>query len=390
MLTSETRDSVIIGLYDAVLDPSQTLSAIERLNSWLDCDGIHIIGWSRQRQGFTVNLASQQLAHTTTGYPNHYRQFAPRWVQASRLNVGQFLSCHDACDDRLVDRNGFFQDLFIPGGNHYTMAGVIFRDDDEEIVIAIYHVLSRDKFDADKRRAFTQLAPYLNSWLRQLRHTDTLRCAVRAGETGLEGMEQGVVLLDAERRILYQNKLAARFFPSHPGREYGQQVLVETRQIDDAIRRVQQQRQPENLQTTLRQHPQLTCIINILPVAQTGYSHSELPPGASHAAGLTTQAGSRYSQGLNRLPRGDVILLLRSKHRQTAASAATLTELFDLTGTECRLARALAQGASAESYAQAYGLSINTVRTQIRALLAKTGEDNLQGLQRLLALLPGF
>ena len=64
--------------------------------------------------------------------------------------------------------------------------------------------------------------------------------------------------------------------------------------------------------------------------------------------------------------------------------------MFSLTPAESRLARALALGASSEHYAQEHNLSINTVRTQIRALLAKTGEDSLQGLLRLLSVLPAI
>ncbi|MEQ6291315.1 helix-turn-helix transcriptional regulator [Vogesella sp. GCM10023246] len=389
MLTAETRDSVIVGLYDSVLDTSQALPAIERLNSWLDCDGIHIIGWSSRLQSFSINLASRQIANHAGSYDNYYRQIDPRWPQVSRLPVGQILACHDFCDDRFVDRSEFFQDLMIPRGYRYTLGGNIFKDDSEEVAIAINYALGRDKFSDDKRQTLSQLMPHLGSWLRQLRHTETLRRAAWAGETGLEGMEQGVVLLNAERRILYLNKLAERFFPTHPGSERGQHALQESRQIDDAIRRVQLSRQPENLLATPRRHPEQPCVINILPVPQAGYSHGVLLPGFTSREELAAHAGRSHPQGLNLHPRGDVILLIRPKHRQTAASATSLAELFELTVAESRLARALALGASAEDYAQENGVSINTVRSQIRALLAKTGEDSLQDLLRLLALLPG-
>lgn len=388
MLNTEARDSVIVGLYDSVLDPAQALPAIEQLNSWLDCDGIHIIGHAGSKQGFSINLASPQIAQAASGYDEHFRQIDPRWAQVSRLPVGQFLACHDFCDDRFVERSEFFQELLIPNGYRYTMGGIIFRDGNEEIAIAINHALGRQQFDTAKRQAFNQLAPHLNSWLRQLRHSEALRRAAWAGEAGLDGMEQGVVLLNAERRILYLNKQAERFFPTHPGNERGRHALLESRQIDAAIRRVQQCRQPESLQVTLRQQPAQTCVINILSVPQAGYSHGTLLPGFSSSDELAAHANRRHPQGLHLHPRGDVILLIRPKHRQTAASTASLAELFALTPAESRLARALALGASSEHYAQKHGLSINTVRTQIRALLAKTGEDNLQGLQRLLALLP--
>ena len=83
-------------------------------------------------------------------------------------------------------------------------------------------------------------------------------------------------------------------------------------------------------------------------------------------------------------------MLIRPRKRQLLASAANLTQLFGLTVAESRLAHALAKGNSAEQYAQLNSLSPATVRSQIRAILQKTAEDNLQNLLRLLIALPAI
>jgi len=47
--------------------------------------------------------------------------------------------------------------------------------------------------------------------------------------------------------------------------------------------------------------------------------------------------------------------------------------LFDLTPTEARVARSLASGKTVEDIASDGGVSLNTVRTHVRGVLAKTG-----------------
>jgi DNA-binding CsgD family transcriptional regulator len=47
--------------------------------------------------------------------------------------------------------------------------------------------------------------------------------------------------------------------------------------------------------------------------------------------------------------------------------------LFDLTPTEARVARSLASGKTVEDIASDGGVSLSTVRTHVRGVLAKTG-----------------
>jgi len=67
-----------------------------------------------------------------------------------------------------------------------------------------------------------------------------------------------------------------------------------------------------------------------------------------------------------------------------------LCGLFDLTPAEARLAREVAVGASMETAAATLGLSIETVRTYLKRVMAKTGTRRqaelavlLSGLTRL-------
>jgi len=92
--------------------------------------------------------------------------------------------------------------------------------------------------------------------------------------------------------------------------------------------------------------------------------------------------------GLERLgarERLDVLLLLRPQDRSPTSSAEKFISLFGLTVAEGRLAEGLSFGLSLDDYCTKHGLRITTARTQVRALLEKTGASRLQDLIRLLS-----
>jgi DNA-binding NarL/FixJ family response regulator len=74
----------------------------------------------------------------------------------------------------------------------------------------------------------------------------------------------------------------------------------------------------------------------------------------------------------------------------TAPRVELLRGLFGLTRAEAEVARALSGGATKRAVADARGLREVTVRTQVRAILEKTGAANLRDLERMLAGLYGM
>jgi DNA-binding CsgD family transcriptional regulator len=84
------------------------------------------------------------------------------------------------------------------------------------------------------------------------------------------------------------------------------------------------------------------------------------------------------------------LVLISDPERRTPLSADLLAQLFRFTAAESRLAMALLAGAEPAEYATANGVSLATVRTQLRALLAKTGTRRQAELVRLLGGVPGL
>ena len=67
------------------------------------------------------------------------------------------------------------------------------------------------------------------------------------------------------------------------------------------------------------------------------------------------------------------LLMITTVSSERAPSLNLMRSLFDLTAAEARVAQGIAAGKTLEDLAQAGGVSINTVRNQLRRVLEKTG-----------------
>ncbi len=80
---------------------------------------------------------------------------------------------------------------------------------------------------------------------------------------------------------------------------------------------------------------------------------------------------------------GFVLLKLAAPWEQTPTDIHLVRQALGLTIAEARVACALAEGTTAEEYAGQTGVSLSTVRTQIRAILEKAGLHRQSDLVRL-------
>lgn len=79
------------------------------------------------------------------------------------------------------------------------------------------------------------------------------------------------------------------------------------------------------------------------------------------------------------------VLVVTLLKRPSVPGVEVLQGLFDLTPAEARVARGIAEGQTVEAIAEGFGLSRETVRSQLKAVLGKTGLVRQAELVALLA-----
>jgi DNA-binding CsgD family transcriptional regulator len=80
-----------------------------------------------------------------------------------------------------------------------------------------------------------------------------------------------------------------------------------------------------------------------------------------------------------------VLLVVTPVDRAAVPTAEVLQGLFDLTPAEARVARGISEARTVEVLAGTLGVSRETVRTQLKSVLTKTGLSRQQELISLLA-----
>lgn len=369
------RDQLLLQLYSSVLQPEAIPALLDSLDHFLQSDGLHLIGWHQTHNTATLSMATQRIIDAQHAYDAEARAVDPRMDAGLKQPIGTIFACQQHFDDRYVSRDRFYQDYLLPlAGMRYIMGSRIHSQAGEDVFIVFNHEHGRPPFSDLQLQQFQQLIPHLRNWFTQLRQTEALRVAAWAGEQGLAALEQGVILLGHINQLLYVNPVAERWLQQSPWRNASD--WLRQRPLEMALQRARRQRVATSLPLAL---PHGQFVLHMLPVPPEGFERQTVQSG---------QGANRTGHGLNLHPCGDILLLIRPRHRQQQPSAANLATLFDLSPAESRLAQALAGGLSAEGYAQQQQLSLATVRSQIRAILMKSGEDNLQSLLRLLAALP--
>jgi DNA-binding CsgD family transcriptional regulator len=114
--------------------------------------------------------------------------------------------------------------------------------------------------------------------------------------------------------------------------------------------------------------------VNSIPVAAT----EATPPMILHLLPVCGSAHDFFSQA-------KFLLVITPVDRAVVPTAKVLQGLFDLTPAEARIARGIGEAQTIEHLAITAGVSVETVRSQLKAVLSKTGLTRQQELVSLLA-----
>lgn len=97
---------------------------------------------------------------------------------------------------------------------------------------------------------------------------------------------------------------------------------------------------------------------------------NESPAHVAHVIPVSRSAHDIFAKGY-------ALLVLNPIDKKAQPSTDLLNSLFDLTAAEANVARKLAAGISVEKIAEEGDVSINTVRSQVRRIIEKTGCNKL-------------
>lgn len=362
------RDALVADLYETVLDPGRVTHVIAGFNRFLDCDGVHIIGWDEGKNEVLLSLITgHQIVGAEAAYLAHYQAIDPRRKMGSRAPTGLCVACHDELDDRYVSRSEFYQDFLIPHGPRYVAGGNVFRDGERHVDIAFNHLVGRSRFDGAKREALSGVMYHLARWMPMMVRADWLREAAASGQAGVDLLSKGVVFFDDGGRVCHANPAAVRLLGHQLNRvNVGLSGSRDGSSLDAHVRTVARTRLP--FSTTLHHRGQ-TLGLRLSPLPRTPTENGglgKLVDAVGHPAGFHHRAS--------------VVLTVTPLLGERTAGLHDQARRWQLTPAEEALWKALSAGRTPDEHAAARRVKISTVRSQIRALLDKSGHRNLREL----------
>jgi len=361
------RDGLIADLYESALSPGDVPGVIARINAYLDCDGVHLIGWDESKNEVLASLVlGSHIQGAETAYLSHYQAIDPRRKMGLKSPTGIVVACHDELDDQYVSSSEFYQDFLIPHGPRYVAGGNIFRDGGKNVHVAFNHLVGRPRFEGPKRDVLGGLMFHLARWMRMMVRADWLREAVANGQASIDLLGHGVVFFDDAGSVLHANPSAVRMLGDRLGRvNLGLSGMGDGSAIDAHVRAVAITRKPHAL-TAKRQGSLLHLTLSPLP-RNTGAGLLGLGKIAQPTGAL---AGLHH--------RASVVMTVREYDGR--GDIGVLARRWGLTPAEEALVRALMSGTTPAEHAERRGVKVSTVRSQVRAVLEKSGQKSIASL----------
>ena len=217
-------------------------------------------------------------------------------------------------------------------------------------------------FEPDDLELLSNLVPDLHIALRVQEHLGALRARAERAERALDSIPVAVLLLDVHGTIVHANQPAADLLQRSDGLCDVDGHLCcgraeETARLQSAVDKV--------AQGLLRgEIPACTT----LAVSRPDRVH---PLGVLIAPLLTARTGGTTADGLHGV--AHILVTVRDPDATQRLPVDVLQQQFDLTPAQARLAAALAAGDSLEDYARHAGVTVNTARTTLKSVFARTG-----------------
>jgi len=351
--TPARMEEITSQFYDGVLDENAWRGAFGALQVLLGGAMFHHMTMDESDGATREHFASFEAPQDKVQeYVLHHARSDERMGIARRLGVGQLMLDHEHFDAKAMSSSAIYSDWLKSIGLRHTLGIILHADGSCRDMIGFVRASADPAYGPHEQALCQALMPHLTraSTLHARMHQLARHAAI--GLAAMDGLPQGIAVVDALGRIQYLNPAAAAVTADRRWCvQYGRLQLVDS------------QAQAHFLQLLQR---------------------------ACGAGGLTTGGALRLLDGGARvsvsvlplkprhalvqvLPQAPWALVVIADLGRAGVDPAMLGELLGLTPTEVRLALAVAAGKTVKNFAAAEGCSWHTARTHLRNLLAKSG-----------------
>jgi DNA-binding CsgD family transcriptional regulator/PAS domain-containing protein len=351
-------DAVIHAAYEAALEPEGWGELLGRLAALFGCHFADLFA----RRGDFVEFAG--LAHGLDR-ADYEDEFLGTWVKRNVWGSrhpprfsGEIVTTRTMVEKSELVRTEMYNEYLAPRGLHEGLRLALSVADGWVQDISLLRSWAAGPFEGRELAIAEALLPHLR---RAVAVADRLREAARARDAGLAALEavrHACLVLDGAGRPVFTNEAAVRLF-ARPGA-----LLLGPHGVSS----------PDA--ATAR------ALATLLARAPTGAGHLRVPQGEGRPALLLLAIPAGGGREAFALRRPATILLISQPDTDPGGTRDQLAAIFGLTGAEAALAADLLAGSSVGEIAERRGRSVNTIRTHLARLMAKTGTQRQGALMR--------
>lgn len=333
-------------IYEAAVNPELWPRVLDRLSNLSGCKGgvLFTADW-QQVVRWTVSPAIEDVfsRFLSEGWMTRNT----RATRAAQLRYAGFINDFDMFTQEEMDNDPFYTELFRPMGYGWCAGTVILAPGGDVIVFDLERPYEAGPAPRSALKKLDPFRPHL------------ARSALLAARLGLERARAAVealailglpaAALRVGGRVLTANKLFEELTPAVLMDRATRLSVVDPaadRLLQAALTRIELGVNPGHSIPLAAADDRPAMVLHVLPVR--GVAHD-----------VFAQAGS--------------LAVLSPVNAPTAPPDALLNGLFDLTPAEARVARTIVEGGTINDYAEATGLSRETIRGCVKSVLAKTG-----------------
>ena len=298
-------------------------------------------------------------------YIDHYAT-TNIFVEKSRsVAEGVFISTEALVDRKTYEQCEFYNDWVKPQGCLEFATTNILRD--SSMLTGVTVLRGKRPFEPKEAEQWGHLVPHLQRAIQVHRQLFSAQLVSTGTLEALDRLAVGAILTGKEANVLFCNRVAQRIMGANSNIQVrGGRLCGETLSATSLI------------QQTIRTAALTGAGTGTHPGAVLAVSSRSAPPLSLLVSPLHTSgpfAGVISGQG--------AMVLVADPTRKRSAQKDELSQIFGLTQAEARLLTGLVGGLSLAEYAETAGVSVQTARSQIKAIFAKTGVRRQSELMRL-------
>ena len=347
---------VVASLYDTALDSTAWARLAPMVAQAFATDSCtfqvrDLVTGSTTMLGLTANYD----AKARVDYETYYHRKDLWAAGAAKLVVGRPGFGQEAVSDSELLSSEFYNDYCREIGLFHAMGCAIAVDDHTLGVIGILRPHGAEAFDNSDKRNLGLLLPHLTRAMQFHRRLGVIGREQRIGFAAMESLAVGAMAVEADGRLVFANSAAESILRAAKGLT-----------VRHGILHACDRRREKALHQAIGQ---AAVAVKDCLSSPGGILNLERPEG--RPLSLLVCPMRPESIGID-TPRPMVMIFTSDPDDEPRLPHKALADLWGLTAAEARLTAALLEGEYLEGYASRRGISMATVKTQLRQVFAKT------------------